>query len=95
MACNIHDWMSGHLLVVDTPYFGKTDESGTLSFELNYQGKVTVSIWHPQMQPRDRNHLEELILSEKAQHIDFRLAEMLDEIPPQESGEDFEFLDDY
>lgn len=95
MACNIHDWMSGHLLVVDTPYFGKTSKSGTVAFELNYQGKVTVTIWHPQMQQSDRAHLKELMLSEESQHIDFRLTEMLDDIPSQESGEDFEFLDDY
>ena len=27
MGCNIHDWMSGYLLIVDTPLFGKTNEN--------------------------------------------------------------------
>ena len=28
LGCNIHDDMVGYILVVDTPYFGKTDSSG-------------------------------------------------------------------
>ena len=28
MGCNIHDWMSGYLLIVDTPFFTKSDKNG-------------------------------------------------------------------
>ena len=26
LGCNIHDWMIGYVVVLDTPYFGKTGE---------------------------------------------------------------------
>lgn len=28
LGCNIHDWMIGYVVVLDTPYFGKTDAQG-------------------------------------------------------------------
>ena len=55
MACNIHDWMSGHLLVVDTPFYGKSDQQGQHQFEIDHSGEITINIWHPQMQEQQNN----------------------------------------
>jgi plastocyanin len=49
LGCNVHDSMLGYIYVVDTPYFGKTDASGSFSIEVpdaDYQ----VQLWHPQIQ---------------------------------------------
>jgi len=47
LGCNIHDNMLGYILVVDTPVFAKTDESGRASFELDEAGRV--SVWSPRI----------------------------------------------
>jgi len=45
LGCNIHDDMVGYILVVDTPYFGKTDSSGRLELQGMPAGTYDVSAW--------------------------------------------------
>ncbi len=94
MGCNIHDWMSGYLLVVDTPYFAKTDAQGLASFSLKELGKYRVVVWHPQMRTENnRMFLEKDLLTDDT--FTFTLKHNMDEIPAQKSDEDFDFLSDY
>ena len=53
MGCNIHDWMSGYVLVVDTPYYAKTDENGKVIFDLASRGDYQLVVWHPQLELND------------------------------------------
>lgn len=48
LGCNVHDWMLGYVYVVDTPYFGKTDEKGWLTLTLP-EGDYQLRVWHPRM----------------------------------------------
>lgn len=94
MGCNIHDWMSGYLLVVNTPYFTKTDNQGRASFDVIKKGKYKVVVWHPQMQSENnRLSKEEAIVTNSA--ITFSLKNEMYDIPLQESDDDFDFLSDY
>ncbi len=45
LGCNIHDWMIGYVVVVDTPYFGKTDAQGRLVLDAP-PGKYRLQAWH-------------------------------------------------
>jgi plastocyanin len=45
LGCNIHDRMSAHIVVVDTPTFARTDASGQASFDLP-AGEHVVRAWH-------------------------------------------------
>ena len=45
LGCNIHDDMVGYILVVDTPYFGKTDASGRLELDNVPPGAYDVAAW--------------------------------------------------
>lgn len=49
LGCNVHDWMLGYIMVVDTPYFGKTDENGNLIIDVP-DGEYQLSAWHPRIQ---------------------------------------------
>jgi plastocyanin len=49
LGCNIHDTMLAYVKVVDTPYFGKTDASGTVHLEVPGTGAWNVSAWHPDL----------------------------------------------
>ena len=46
LGCNIHDWMISYVVVVDTPYFGKTDASGAVRLEGLPPGEYELKIWH-------------------------------------------------
>lgn len=45
LGCNIHDRMSAHIVVVDTPLFARTDDKGRASFDLT-AGEHVVKAWH-------------------------------------------------
>ena len=45
LGCNIHDRMSAHIIVVDTPTFARTDDKGQASFDLP-PGEHVVKAWH-------------------------------------------------
>ena len=47
LGCNIHDWMIGYVLVVDTPYFGKTGKDGRALIGDMVTGEFDVFVWHP------------------------------------------------
>mgnify|MGYP003384733356 CR=1 FL=1 len=94
MGCNIHDWMSGFLLVVNTPYFAKTDENGQVVFDIASLGKYKIVVWHPQMQSKNNRLIKkEAVLANSA--FTFILNHPMAEIPLQESDDDFDFLSDY
>jgi len=46
IGCNIHDWMSGHILVVPSPFFARTGADGTFALDGVPAGKVSVAVWH-------------------------------------------------
>lgn len=94
MGCNIHDWMSGYLLVVNTPYFGKTDEYGQVNFNIAKKGKYDVVVWHPQMSSDNNRMVEEKVFKTHST-VSFTLEHEMSKIPLQESNDDFDFLSDY
>ena len=46
LGCNIHDSMSGFIIVVDTPYAAQTDAAGRVTFDAA-PGAAKLSLWHP------------------------------------------------
>lgn len=48
LGCNIHDKMSAHIVVVDTPIFAKTDASGQARLDLP-AGEHVLKAWHPRL----------------------------------------------
>uniref|UniRef100_UPI00387F9B82 methylamine utilization protein n=1 Tax=Pseudoalteromonas mariniglutinosa TaxID=206042 RepID=UPI00387F9B82 len=45
LGCNIHDWMLGYVVVVDSLFFAKTDQHGVAEMTLPV-GDYKLSIWH-------------------------------------------------
>jgi plastocyanin len=54
VGCNIHDWMSGLIVVLPTTYFASTDASGAFTIKDVPPGAHTVVVWHERSaQPLD------------------------------------------
>jgi plastocyanin len=49
LGCNIHDWMLGYVLVVDTPYFATTGVDGTASIDDLPAGDYDLDVWQPRL----------------------------------------------
>jgi plastocyanin len=47
LGCNIHDWMIAYILVVSTPHFARTDESGVARIRDIPAGGYELRVWHP------------------------------------------------
>jgi hypothetical protein len=45
LGCNIHDWMLGYIVVVDSPYYAITNEQGVASFDIP-NGAYKLNVWH-------------------------------------------------
>jgi plastocyanin len=46
MGCNIHDNMIAHMLVVDTPYFAKSDKRGVAQIVDVPPGEYSLIVWY-------------------------------------------------
>jgi len=46
MACNIHPWMRGYLLLRSNPYMAKTDTDGRFTIENLPVGRHVFRLWH-------------------------------------------------
>ena len=95
MGCNIHDWMSGYVLVVDTPYYGNTNELGELSLTLDVMGEYEVTVWHPQLDTKANRFVQKFDLKTENAEIKLKLPKNLLPIPEQSGQDDFDFLDEY
>lgn len=48
LGCNIHDWMKGYIVVVDTPYFALSDGEGRARVDLP-PGEYLLTAWHERL----------------------------------------------
>ena len=95
MGCNIHDWMSGFVLVVDTPYYGKTNHLGQVTLQLDKLDEYTITIWHPQLDSQQhRMSVFRKVDTDKAS-LSIKLTDPVLPIPEQVGQEEFEFLEEY
>ena len=94
MGCNVHDWMSGYLLVVNTPYFDKTASNGNSTLNITGNGRYKIIAWHPQLNEKN-NRIEQQINIADTQQLTLRLNKTMHKIPEQKSEDGFDFLSDY
>lgn len=51
LGCNIHDNMTAWVIVVDTPYYGRTAEPGKVVLANVPAGSYSLRVWHPGLAP--------------------------------------------
>ena len=97
VGCNIHDWMAGFVLVVDTPYYTQTNEQGIAQFDLTNTGNYRVVIWHPQLDAKEYKFEQDIQVTSPAGRTSWQiqLPKAMLAIPLQESQDEFEYLEGY
>ena len=94
MGCNIHDWMSGYLMIVDTPLYSKTNPYGETTLEIPVLGRYNLVVWHPQLSEKNQSISREITVTD-GKHYQVRLTKEMAEFTGQENPDGFDFLDDY
>lgn len=57
LGCNIHDWMSAYLVVVDTPHYKKTAADGLARLAGLPAGRYRLDVWHPRLAGESRSEV--------------------------------------
>lgn len=57
LGCNIHDWMSAYVVVVDTPHFRKTLADGLATLAGLPPGRYRLDVWHPRLAGESRREV--------------------------------------
>ncbi len=73
LGCNIHDWMSGVILVVPTPYFATTDERGAFTLRDVPPGTYGVVAWHEGSKVKLEDTRQSVTAGAKANPLTFTL----------------------
>ncbi len=64
LGCNIHDWMLGYIVVLDTPYFAVTDASGQVTLQAP-EGTYRLDVWHElQIAPTNQRTSQQVNLTD-------------------------------
>ena len=75
VGCNIHDWMSGIILVLPTPYFGVTDAEGRFTLSDLPHGTYKLAAWHAQSKAKPEDTQQSIALNNgAAAEANFTLA---------------------
>jgi len=60
LGCNIHDWMLGFVLVLDSPWFAQTDAQGVAHIEFEPAAGQRLHVWHPRIADPAEQQVREL-----------------------------------
>lgn len=82
IGCNIHDWMLAHIVVLDTPYFARTDARGQARIEAP-AGRYRLEVWHARGQPQPASQMLDIA---DAAPIERTIDMVLAPPPPPRAG---------
>lgn len=74
LGCNIHDWMSGIILVLPTAHFAVTDGAGRFVLENLPKGAYTLVAWHALSKLKPEETAQSIQVNEDLSGVSFKLA---------------------
>ncbi|MBH0056911.1 methylamine utilization protein [Pseudoalteromonas sp. SWXJZ94C] len=76
LGCNIHDWMLGYIVVVDSTIFAITDEAGKVDLTA-MAGEYTLSVWHSGF--GDISNVESEVVSVSSKPLTYKIKQTITE----------------
>jgi len=73
IGCNIHDWMSGVILVLPTPHFAVTDSAGHFVLEDLPNGTYTLVAWHALSKLKPDETAQSVAVGRDVPNVSFKL----------------------
>jgi len=73
IGCNIHDWMSGIILVLPSPHFSVTDVEGRFVLEGLPAGDYTLVAWHELSKIKPESTAQPVRVGTDVPHVVFKL----------------------
>jgi plastocyanin len=73
IGCNIHDWMSGIILVLPTPYFAMTDQDGKFTISDLPAGNYALSAWHQLSKVKPADATQSVQVGQQTTQVSFTL----------------------
>ena len=74
LACNIHDWMEGVIVVVPSPWFAVTDRKGVARIVAPLEGPVDVMVYHEDLPRADPQLKKRLVPANGKATVRWELA---------------------
>jgi len=74
VGCNIHDWMSGIILVLPTRHYAMTDANGRFTLPELPAGDYTLVAWHAQSRAKLDETAQKVQITANAADVTFTLA---------------------
>lgn len=72
IGCNIHDWMLGYIIVLDNPYFKKTDGAGRAIIREIPSGNYKIALWSERLKDPIDGARQEVSIGKDPAHVQFR-----------------------
>jgi plastocyanin len=73
IGCNIHDWMSGIILVLPSPHFAVTDAAGHFVLEDMPSGAYTLVAWHALSKVKPEDTAQSVQVGGQFANVSFKL----------------------
>ncbi|WP_249297367.1 methylamine utilization protein [Pseudoalteromonas phenolica] len=82
LGCNIHDWMLGYILVVDSGFYAITDAQGIANIALSPSqiGSAQLHVWHERFEKLEDSEQVKIHLSSHTQNETYKVKQSLMEV---------------
>ncbi|WP_105166969.1 methylamine utilization protein [Pseudoalteromonas sp. T1lg23B] len=79
LGCNIHDWMLGYILVVNSGVYGVSDEQGKVQLTLDSSqlGNVQLNVWHERFENLDSPESKSITITQTSQIVHYQIQQPL------------------
>jgi len=74
VGCNIHDWMSGVILILPTPYYVTTDDAGGFVLRDLPPGTYSLACWHELSQTKVEDTVQTVQVGGDTPEVTFTLS---------------------
>lgn len=73
IGCNIHDWMTAYVCVVETPFFAISEADGRVQLRGVPAGAYRAEVWQPRLKGQPSAYTQQLTVGSEAVTVVFKL----------------------